>query len=143
MGIPIDMIAPSHGLIWRKDPGRIIQAYVDWSQGKAGNKILVIYDTMWGSTESIAKAILKGLIEEGAEARLLHLRSNHRSDLIEEMLDAKGNPFGVSHFEQWDVSNNGRFSDLYERIETEREGLRPLRIAWMGRGSDQRNEKSP
>ncbi|RPJ04371.1 MAG: MBL fold metallo-hydrolase, partial [Deltaproteobacteria bacterium] len=51
MGIPIDMIGPSHGLIWRKDPGRIIQAYVDWSQGKANRKILVVYDTMWGSTE--------------------------------------------------------------------------------------------
>ncbi|MEI9475645.1 MAG: FprA family A-type flavoprotein, partial [Deltaproteobacteria bacterium] len=48
MGIPIDMIGPSHGLIWRKDPGRIIQAYVEWSQGKARKKVLVIYDTMWG-----------------------------------------------------------------------------------------------
>jgi flavorubredoxin len=62
MGIPIDMIAPSHGLIWRKDPSRIVQAYVEWSQGKTRGKFLVIYDTMWGSTESIARAILRGLI---------------------------------------------------------------------------------
>jgi flavorubredoxin len=118
MGIPIDMIAPSHGLIWRKDPRRIIQAYVDWSQGKVGNKILVIYDTMWGSTEGIAKAILKGLIEEGAEARLLHLRSNHRSDIIEEMLEAKGILLGSP------TLNNGMFPTMGDFL-TYMNGLRP------------------
>ena len=118
MGIPIDMIGPSHGLIWRKDPSRIIQAYVDWSQGKVRNKIVVIYDTMWGSTESIAKAILKGLMEEGAEARLLHLRSNHRSDIIEEMLDAKGILLGSP------TLNNGMFPSMGDFL-TYMKGLRP------------------
>ena len=118
MGIPIDMIGPSHGLIWRKNPSRIIQAYVDWSQGKAGNKILVVYDTMWGSTESIAKAILKGLIEEGAEARLLHLRSNHRSHIVEEMLEAKAILLGSP------TLNNGMFPTMGDFL-TYMKGLRP------------------
>src|SRR5512136_2877898 len=118
MGIPIEMIAPSHGLIWRKSPGRIMEAYVDWSQGKAGNKILIIYDTMWGSTESVAKAILKGLIEEGAEARLLHLRLNHRSDIIEDMLEAKGILLGSP------TLNNGMFPTMGDFL-TYMRGLRP------------------
>lgn len=118
MGIPIDMIAPSHGVIWRRDPSRIIEAYVKWSQGKAAKKILVIYDTMWGSTENIAKAILKGLIEEGAEARLLHLRSNHRSDIIHEMLDAKGILLGSP------TLNNGMFPTMGDFL-TYMKGLRP------------------
>ena len=118
MGIPIDMIGPSHGLIWRKNPGRIIQAYVDWSQGKAGNKILVVYDTMWGSTEAMAKAILKGLIEEGVEGRLLHLRSNHRSDIVEEMLEAKAILLGSP------TLNNGMFPTMGDFL-TYMKGLRP------------------
>jgi flavorubredoxin len=118
MGIPIDMIAPSHGLIWRRDPGRIIQAYAEWSQGRAGKKILVIYDTMWGSTESIARAILKGLTQEGAEAKLLHLRSNHRSDIIEEMLEAKGVLLGSP------TLNNGMFPTMGDFL-TYMRGLRP------------------
>ena len=118
MGIPIDMIGPSHGLIWRKDPSRIIQAYVDWSQGKTGRKILIVYDTMWGSTESMAKAILKGLIEEGAEAKLLHLRSNHRSDIIYEMLEAKGILFGSP------TLNNGMFPTMGDFL-TYMRGLKP------------------
>jgi len=118
MGIPIDMIAPSHGLIWRKNPNRIIEAYVNWSQGKTSNKILVIYDTMWGSTEGIAKSILKGLVEEGAEAKLLHLRSNHRSDIVEEMLEAKGILLGSP------TLNNGMFPTMGDCL-TYVKGLRP------------------
>ncbi len=118
MGIPIDIIAPSHGLIWRKDPGRIIQAYVEWSQGRSTNKILVVYDTMWGSIEMIAKAVLKGLIEEGADARLLHLRSNHRSDIVAEMLEAKGILLGSP------TLNNGMFPTMGDFLAYVR-GLRP------------------
>ncbi len=118
MGIPIDMIGPSHGLIWRKDPNRIIQAYVNWSQGKVGGKILVIYDTMWGSTETLAKAILRGLMEEGVEARLLHLRSNHRSDIIEEMLEANGILLGSP------TLNNGMFPTMGDFL-TYMKGLKP------------------
>jgi flavorubredoxin len=118
MGIPIDMIAPSHGLIWRKDPNRIIQAYVEWSRGKTTKKVLVIYDTMWGSTEKMAKAILKGLIDEGTDARLLHLRSNHRSDIIEEMLEARGILLGSP------TLNNGMFPTMGDFL-TYMRGLRP------------------
>jgi flavorubredoxin len=118
LGIPIDMIGPSHGLIWRKDPSRIIRAYVDWSQGKTGRKILVVYDTMWGSTESMARAVLKGLIEGGVDARLLHLRSNHRSDIIHEMLEAKGILLGSP------TLNNGMFPTMGDFL-TYVKGLRP------------------
>ncbi len=118
MGIPIDMIGPSHGLIWRKDPARIIQTYVDWSRGKAKQKVLVVYDTMWGSTEALAKAVLKGLIEEGMEAKLLHLRSNHRSDIIEEMLEARGVLLGSP------TLNNGMFPTMGDFL-TYMKGLRP------------------
>jgi len=118
MGIPIDMIAPSHGLIWRKNPNRIIQAYVEWSQGKTSKKVLVIYDTMWGSTEKMGKAILKGLVDEGADAKLLHLRSNHRSDIIEEMLEAKGILLGSP------TLNNGMFPTMGDFL-TYMRGLRP------------------
>jgi anaerobic nitric oxide reductase flavorubredoxin len=118
MGIPIDIIAPSHGLIWRKDPGRIIQAYVEWSQGKTKKKVVVIYDSMWGSTERLAKSLLKGLSEEGVEVRLLHLRSNHRSDIIEEMLDAKGILLGSP------TLNNGMFPTMGDFL-TYMKGLKP------------------
>jgi len=118
MGIPIDMIAPSHGLIWRRDPGRIIKAYIEWSRGKTERKILVVYDSMWGNTEAMAKAILKGLTEEGVHARLLSLKTNHRSDLVEEMLEAKGILLGSP------TLNNGMFPSMGDFL-TYVKGLRP------------------
>jgi len=119
MGIPIDMIAPSHGVIWRKDPGRIVQAYVDWSQGKTRNKVIIVYDTMWGSTEGMAKAILRGLMEEGIETKLLLLKATHRSDIVEEMLEAKGILLGSP------TLNNGMFPTLGDFL-TYMKGLKPI-----------------
>lgn len=118
MGIQIDIIGPCHGFIWRKNPERIIQKYMEWSEGKTKRKALVIYDTMWGSTEIIAKAILKGLIEEGVEAKILHLGSNHRSDIIEDMLEAKGIILGFP------ILNNGIFPTLGDFL-TYLKGLKP------------------
>ena len=74
MGIDIDMIAPDHGLIWRKDPGGIIQAYQKWSRQESRRKALVIYDTMWQATEKMACAIGEGLKEEGLDFKMLNLK---------------------------------------------------------------------
>ncbi len=93
MGIEIDMIAPDHGLIW-KNPAKILQAYTDWSNHKATNKALVIYDTMWHSTEMMAKAVADGIESEGVSVQLLNLQHNHRSEIVAEVLDAKAVVFG-------------------------------------------------
>jgi flavorubredoxin len=88
--LEIDMIAPSHGIIWRKDPGKIIHAYDDWSQYKSKEKVLVIYDTMWGSTEKMAKILVDSVADSGIEVKLIKLRATHRSDIMTEILDSRG-----------------------------------------------------
>jgi len=67
MGLEPEIIAPDHGLIWRKDPGMILEAYGRWSQQRAKPKVVVVYDTMWHSTERMAQAIAEGLAREGVE----------------------------------------------------------------------------
>jgi flavorubredoxin len=88
MGLRIKMICPDHGIMWRKDPGKIIQAYVEWSQQKPKKKALVIYDSMWHSTQTMAEEIAAALGEEGVDARPMQLRTIHRSDVMTEVLDA-------------------------------------------------------
>ena len=88
MGLEIDMICPDHGIMWRKDPSKIINAYAEWSEQKPRRKALVIYDTMWHSTEKMAEAIVDSLGQEGVDAKPMHLRRWHRSDIITEVLDA-------------------------------------------------------
>jgi len=88
MGLQIDTICPDHGIIWRKDPSKIINTYVKWSEMAPTRKAVVVYDTMWHSTEAMAETIASALIEEGVNAKPMHLRNCHRSDIITEVLDA-------------------------------------------------------
>ncbi|MCU0580796.1 MAG: FprA family A-type flavoprotein [Desulfobacterota bacterium] len=88
MNLDIHLICPDHGIMWRKEPMKIIQAYVDWSTQEPQKKAVVVYDTMWHSTQKMAESIVAGLIAEGIEARPMHLRSFHRSDIVTEVLDA-------------------------------------------------------
>ncbi len=88
--IKIDMIAPSHGIIWRKDPMKIVTAYLSWAKGEARRKVVVAYDSMWGSTEKMAVAMVEGLRSQGVEAKMFRLPVSDRSDVIKELLDAKG-----------------------------------------------------
>ncbi|MGD8447882.1 MAG: FprA family A-type flavoprotein [Desulfobacterales bacterium] len=88
LGLEIDMICPDHGIIWRKDPGKIINAYAKWSSQKPEQKAVVVYDTMWHSTETMAQEIVQGIVEEGVIARPIHIRSSHRSEIMTEVLDA-------------------------------------------------------
>ena len=75
MGIPIDMIAPNHGIIWRKDPMKIVNAYLKWSAGKAKQKVVIVFDTMWDSTDKMARAIADGVASQGVEVKVLKLRA--------------------------------------------------------------------
>lgn len=118
LGLQIDMIAPDHGLIWRSDPGRIIQAYNSWSLQESREKALIIYDTMWQSTEKMAFAIAEGLNQEGAAFKLLNLKLNHRSDIMTEVLDAKAIVFGSS------TINNGMMPSMAD-VLCYMKGLRP------------------
>jgi flavorubredoxin len=119
MGLEIDMIAPDHGLIWRSLPAKIIQAYDEWSRQKTRDKAVIVYDTMWHSTEAMAKAIAEGLIDEGVSVKLRNLRVNHRSEVMTEILDAKALLFGSATF------NNGMLP-LVADILCYVKGLRPV-----------------
>ena len=96
MGLKIDVIAPSHGIIWRRNPTKIVEAYLRWAKGEAAERVLVVYDTMWGSTEKMAMAIVEGIKSEGVEAMVLRLPYSDRGDIIKELLGAKGIMVGSS-----------------------------------------------
>jgi flavorubredoxin len=87
-GLEIKMIAPDHGVIWRSNPMMAIDAYDRWSRNEGKGNAVIIYDTMWHSTELMAKEVANGLQDEGISVKLYNLRYNHRSDVMKEVLDA-------------------------------------------------------
>jgi len=121
MGIEIATIAPSHGLIWRGDPGLgdILQAYIRWARGEAEPRAVIVYETMWGSTERIARAIAQGIMEEGSEVVVRGLPMSDRSDVIKELLEARGLLVGSS------THNNDMLLNIAAFME-DLKGLRPI-----------------
>jgi len=96
MNLPIKMIAPSHGVIWRTNPNKIIEAYAHWSQNQTQPKAVIVYETMWGVTEKMAHAIAKGIREAGATVELFDITQSLRSNVVTAMFGAKGYLFGSS-----------------------------------------------
>jgi len=118
MQLPIKMIAPDHGVIWRGNPGKIIDAYSRWCVHESKGNALVIYDTMWHSTEMMAKAVAEGLQEKGISYKLLNLQVNHRSDVMTDVLEAGAVILGCS------TLNNGLLPRMAGFLMYMR-GLRP------------------
>lgn len=96
LNIPIKMIAPSHGIIWRKDPMKIVNAYASWAKNTVKPKVVIAYETMWGATEKMARSILEGLSDNGLTAKVFDVSQSDRTEVISEMLDAKGYIIGSS-----------------------------------------------
>ncbi|MDD2702936.1 MAG: flavodoxin domain-containing protein [Candidatus Omnitrophica bacterium] len=96
MDLYIDMIAPSHGIIWRRDPGKIVNAYVSWAKQETIPRVVVVYETMWGATERMARLMVKGLMDAGVDAGLFDVNRADRTEIVKEMLGAKAFMFGSS-----------------------------------------------
>jgi anaerobic nitric oxide reductase flavorubredoxin len=118
LGIEIDMIAPDHGIIWRKDPGKIIQAYLDMAGGKAKNSVTIIYDTMWHSTELMTIPLVRGIQDAGVDCTVMKLRSTPMSFAIKEFWKARGCLIGTP------TMNNVMFPSVAEFLY-HLAGLRP------------------
>jgi len=127
-GLDIDMIAPGHGLIWRSKPGMILDAYQRWVSGESKERAVVVYDTMWGSTEKVAKAIVRGLTGEGVEVKVFRLRDTHNSDVIAQVLEAKAILVGSP------TLNNGVFPSVSSFL-TYMKGLKPQKKIGAAFGS--------
>jgi flavorubredoxin len=87
-GLKIKIIAPDHGPIWRKDLGFILDLYKKWASQKPTAKAVVVYATMWHSTEKMASAISEALAQAGVKVKLLSMNETHRSEVVYEVLDA-------------------------------------------------------
>ncbi len=118
LGLDIDMIAPDHGIIWRKNPNKVIQMYLDMASGKADLRIAVIYDTMWHSTEQMTIPIMQGIKDEGVECKVIKLRATPLSVAIKEFWRARGCLIGTP------TLNNIMYPTISEFL-TYLRGLRP------------------
>jgi flavorubredoxin len=127
-GWKIKIIAPDHGPIWRKDIGRIIELYKKWALQKPMAKAVVVYATMWHSTEKMARAISEALAQEGVKVKLLSMNETHRSEVVYEVLDAGVLIVGSS------TLNNNILPQMAD-VMTYLKGLKPANLIGAAFGS--------
>lgn len=91
LGLQIDIIATSHGVIWRDKPMQIVEKYAKWADDYQENQISVIYDTMWNGTKELAERIAEGigLADTDVTVKLFNLAKNDDNDVITEVFKSK------------------------------------------------------
>lgn len=91
MNIPIEIIAPSHGVIWRDNPEQIVQKYLTWANAYQENQITIIYDTMWGGTRIMAENIAQGIKskDDRVTIKLFNISDTDKNDIITEFFKSK------------------------------------------------------
>ena len=91
LNLQIDIIATSHGVIWRDNPMQIVEKYAKWADDYQENQISVIYDTMWNGTKELAERIAEGigLADKDVTVKLFNLAKNDDNDVITEVFKSK------------------------------------------------------
>ncbi len=91
LNIPIEMICPSHGIIWRENPLQIITQYMEWAKSYQENQITLVYDTMWKGTKRMAEAIAAGIgsKDKDVDVKLFNCAQRDKNDIITEIFKSK------------------------------------------------------
>ena len=91
LGLPLDIICASHGVIWRNNPAQIVEKYLQWAKGYKENQITIVYDTMWNGTRVMAENIARGIssIDSDVTIKLLSSSRRDKNDIIAEIFKSK------------------------------------------------------
>ena len=111
--LPVSMICPSHGVIWKDDPAQIIKQYLLWADAYQKNQITLVYDTMWNSTRKMAESIAAGirLRDSLVTVKLMNASKEDKNDIITEIFCSKIVLFGSS------TINNGYLYSIGGMLE--------------------------
>lgn len=91
LNLPIDIIATSHGVIWRDNPMQIVEKYAQWAGDYQENQVVVLYDTMWNGTKLLAEKIAEGIAaaDQDVVVKICNLAKSDQNDLITEVFKSK------------------------------------------------------
>jgi flavorubredoxin len=98
--LPIKMIAPSHGVIWRKEPMQIVKRYREWADQKPQRSAVIVYDTMYQGSRYMAEAVGEGLVAGGVSYKIFNAAISDRSDIVTEIFLAQAVILGSPTFNQ-------------------------------------------
>jgi anaerobic nitric oxide reductase flavorubredoxin len=128
--IPISVIAPSHGLVWRKNPGRIVGLYKKWAE-YAGNHgesaVTIVYGSMYGNTGAMMDAVAQGLSDTGIHVDIFNVSRTDGSYILPSLWSKRGVVLGAPTYESRLFPPAAQLLDLAER-----KGVKSKKLAYFG-----------
>jgi anaerobic nitric oxide reductase flavorubredoxin len=109
--LPVDVIAPSHGVIWRDEPLQIVEKYKEWAAQKGEERAVVLYDTMWQGTRHMAEAVGAGLVAEGVPYKIFYAPAADRNRVLTEIFRAKAVVVGSPTVNRGYISTLGTYME--------------------------------
>lgn len=91
LNLPIDMIAPSHGTIWRDNPLQIVEKYAEWAAAYQENQVTIAYDTMWEGTTKIAHKIAEEIHRQSPDTvvKVFNIAKADKNEVMTEVFKSK------------------------------------------------------
>lgn len=96
--LPVNLICPSHGVIWKNDPTAIVEQYLKWADNYQENQVTLVYDTMWNSTRKMAEAMALGIwdTDPSITVKLMNSAKEDKNDILSEVFRSKAILIGSS-----------------------------------------------
>ena len=88
-GLDIRMIATGHGIIWRENIEGILDCYSEWASGEVEERAVVVFDSMWGSTQIIAQTIAEAFARKGIPTNYYDIKKTPMSDIVTDVFTSK------------------------------------------------------
>lgn len=119
MNIPIDLIATSHGAIWRENPLQIVEKYYEWSQDYQENQITIVYDTMWDGTMKLAHKIASDIsaISPNTKVKIFNISKSDKNDIMTEVFKSKAIAVGSPTVGQSILSSVGGWIEFLKELK--------------------------
>jgi len=117
--LPVDMICPSHGIIWRDNPLQIVNKYMEWAKNYQENQITIIYDTMWNDTRRMAEAIAEGVKSSNSDItiKIFNSSKSDKNDIITEVFKSKMVLVGSSTINKGILSSTAAILEMIKGLE--------------------------
>jgi flavorubredoxin len=117
--LPVDMICPGHGIMWRDNPVQIITKYLEWASNYQENQITIIYDTMWDGTRRMAESIAEGIKKDNKDISIKIFNSSKydKNDIISEVFKSKSILVGSSTINNGILSSSASILELIKGLK--------------------------
>lgn len=117
--LPVDMICPGHGIMWRDNPVQIITKYLEWASNYQENQITIIYDTMWDGTRRMAESIAEGIKKDNKDItiKIFNPSKYDKNDIISEVFKSKAILVGSSTINNGILSSSASILELIKGLK--------------------------